>query len=92
MLNPSKLRKAGAHGVGQGGRQFIELVFELIDRLARTAQAQGITADEVILYVARHLPLKLLGQAQVTLHQQIGAFEGFLRPPQGRAKRSAHGD
>jgi hypothetical protein len=63
-----------------------------VDGLGGAAQAQRVTAGEVILNVARHLVLKLLRQPEVTLHQQIRTFEGFLRPPQRGAKGHADGD
>ena len=56
------------------------------------AQAQGVTAGEVSLDVARYLVLELLGQAQVALHHLIGALQGTLRPPQGGAEGDADGD
>ncbi|MNI15698.1 hypothetical protein D3C73_690010 [compost metagenome] len=84
--------QAGAQGVGQGRRQLAEFLLQGFDRLAGTAQAQGITAGKVVLDVARHFILKLLGQSQVALHQKIRTFQGFLRPPQRGAEGDAHGD
>ncbi|MNT45925.1 hypothetical protein D3C72_1825400 [compost metagenome] len=64
---------------------------QCVDGLVGAAQAQRIAAGEVIDNVARHVILELLGHPQVALHQQIGAFEGLLRPPECRSKGHAHG-
>ena len=86
-----KGRQARAQGLGQHRWQFAEFLLQAVDGLAGAAQAQCIAAGEVILNVARDFILELLRQAQVTLHQQIGTLQGFLRPPQRGAEGHAHG-
>ncbi|MNO95869.1 hypothetical protein D3C76_875230 [compost metagenome] len=83
--------QARAQGVRQGRWQLVEFLVQCVDGLAGAAQAQRIAAGEVIDNIARHVTLELLGQPQVALHQQIGAFEGLLRPPECRSKGHAHG-
>ncbi|MNV09753.1 hypothetical protein D3C71_1002570 [compost metagenome] len=63
-----EVRQAGAQGFSQRRWQLRELLLQVVDGLAGAAQAQGIAAAEVVLDIARHFVLELLGQTQVTLH------------------------
>lgn len=84
--------EAGAQALAQLGWQSGELLLQFFDALTGAAKAQGITAGEVVLNVQRHFTLKLLGQAQVTLHQQVRALKRALGPPERRAQSQAHSD
>ncbi|MNE78257.1 hypothetical protein D3C80_1746440 [compost metagenome] len=84
--------QAGAQLLGQLRRQFGKRGRQVFQGLDRRAVLQRIAAGEVAEDIARRLPLELLGQAQVALHQQVGALQGALRPPEGGRQGYADGD
>ncbi|MNN04832.1 hypothetical protein D3C81_1175700 [compost metagenome] len=70
--------EAGAQFVGQRVGPFGQCRLQLLVGLHGGGMAQGITAGQIGLNVARRLVLELLGQAQVALHHLIGALQGTL--------------
>ncbi len=70
--------QAGAQLLGQLYRPVRQCGLQLLVRLHGGGLAQGVAAAQVGLDIARRLVLELLGQAQIALHQLVGAFEGAL--------------
>ncbi len=66
----------------QHTRQLGGALLQLGECLLRLAVAQRVAAGEIALDVFCGVVLKLLRQAQVTRHEQVGALHGTLGPPE----------